>query len=129
MIKSKLILVLGTQSSIFCEELRLIGAVVGGRRSCGSCGWLQTPVAGLFLLIVLLTEISLISSRMGLVLRSSCRWRRSPGGTAEVHAARRTGWPASMWRPSSSATSRLPASPGVSPSVSRTPPGIVQPDL
>jgi hypothetical protein len=52
--------VLGTQSSIFCEELRLIGAVVGGRRSCGSCGWLQTPVAGLFLLIVLLTEISLI---------------------------------------------------------------------
>ena len=43
--------------------------------------------------------------------------------------ARRTGWPASMWRPSSSATSRLPASPGVSPSVSRTPPGIVQPDL
>jgi hypothetical protein len=86
MIKSKLILVLGTQSSTFCEELRLIGAVVGGRRSCGSCGWLPTPVAGLFLLIVLLTEISLISSRMGLVLRSSCRWRRSPGGTAEVHA-------------------------------------------
>ena len=62
----------------------------------------------------------LISSRMGLVLRSSCRWRRSPGGTAEVHA-RQADRVARVDVEAEFLGHLTPASvPGVSPSVSRT---------